>query len=105
MSSSSKWVALRGLGRLGREPAQIRWPSRRQRPEVGEVVCEYVAIGARAVGHEAGAGGHLGVGIPFRIASAVETDGGPHDPVEEVEANEPSVLQAAADGEVVPGRA
>jgi hypothetical protein len=26
MSSSSNWVALRGLGQLGREPAQIRWP-------------------------------------------------------------------------------
>jgi hypothetical protein len=35
--------------------------------------------------------GHFGVGLPLRIAAAVEADGGPHDAGIQVEADELAV--------------
>jgi hypothetical protein len=66
------------------------------------LVGEQAAIGTSAMGYQARAGGHLRVRLIFGIASAVEADGRPYLPAEQVEADELAFLQAAADGEVVP---
>src|SRR5262245_49042725 len=97
------WFSSAGPDRASRPTATLT-ASLRQRPEVGALVGEHATIGARAAGHEARAGRHLGVAIPFRITSAVEADGGPHHPREQVEANKLPFLQAPADGEVIPAR-
>src|SRR5436190_22667633 len=76
--------------------------SLRQRPQVGAFVGQHAAVGVDAAGHQAGAGSHLGVAVPLGVTAAVEADGRPHHPAEQVEANQLSFLQAAADSEVVP---
>src|SRR4029453_3050327 len=75
-----------------------------QRSEVSALVGEHAAARARAVGHHARAGRHFGVGLPLRIAPAVEADGGPHDPGDQVETDELAVPESPADYEVVPAR-
>ncbi len=53
-------------------------------------------------GDQAGAGGHLAVEVQFGITAAVEADGGPHHPVDQVEADQLAVGHAAPDHELVP---
>src|SRR5215470_11196704 len=77
-------------------------PSPGERPQIGLLVAKRAAIGLGPPGHELRAGCHLGIGFPFGITATVEANGSANNPCEQVEANEFSVLQASADGEVVP---
>src|SRR3954454_8932381 len=74
--------------------------SAHKRPQVDALVREQVAVGVGLFGDEARAGSHLGIGFPFGIAAAVEADRGPHNPGEQVEADQLSVFPAPADREV-----
>jgi hypothetical protein len=73
-------------------------------PKDGALVGKQAAIGPGAPGDEPRAGRHLAAVIQFRITSAVDADSRPHHPRGQVEADQPAVLQAPADGKVVPGR-
>src|SRR5215469_12656129 len=74
----------------------------RQRLQVRALVGQRAAIGLGLPGHELRTGRHLGVGLIFGITATVETDGGAHDPGEQVETDGLSFRQVPPDGEVVP---
>ena len=74
----------------------------RQRPQIGLVVGEHRGSLRGPGRYQARGGRHLAVEVQFGIAAAVEADGGPHFPVDQVEADQLALFHAAADDELVP---